>query len=155
MSMCRPYIYLYLFLINRGCYSQYTVSMIDCGARQMFPLKFLFFSVSANFKFTLCRRYFLRHLLYHSHIRTGQTKKCNRLWEIKHGPRENRSKRPKVDMASSGENGNKGQVDSAPYHWPFDGNLTKENTCIIVIDMVSIISSLEYFRGWFSNLKNC
>lgn len=26
-------------------------------------------------------------------------------------------------------------VDSEPYKWPFDGNLTKENTCIIVIDM--------------------
>jgi nicotinamidase-related amidase len=26
-------------------------------------------------------------------------------------------------------------VDSEPYLWPFDGNLTKENTCIIVIDM--------------------
>lgn len=26
-------------------------------------------------------------------------------------------------------------VESEPYPWPFDGNLTKENTCIIVIDM--------------------
>jgi nicotinamidase-related amidase len=26
-------------------------------------------------------------------------------------------------------------VDSEPYLWPFDGNLTIENTCIIVIDM--------------------
>ncbi|CAJ1953882.1 unnamed protein product [Cylindrotheca closterium] len=26
-------------------------------------------------------------------------------------------------------------VESEPYPWPFDGNLKKENTCIIVIDM--------------------
>ncbi|KAL3822232.1 hypothetical protein ACHAXA_004095 [Cyclostephanos tholiformis] len=26
-------------------------------------------------------------------------------------------------------------VDSTPYKWPYDGNLTPQNTCIIVIDM--------------------
>jgi len=25
------------------------------------------------------------------------------------------------------------KIDAEPYQWPFDGNLTPENTCIIVI----------------------
>jgi biuret amidohydrolase len=32
-------------------------------------------------------------------------------------------------------NGSKVFVDASPYPWPYDGDLRKENTCIIVIDM--------------------